>query len=91
MAQDPHPQASDKPEHTNEELLGQQPEEATPSPLPEAFAHENVRKAVQSMWDVVRKGADLIVTLRQENTIDTLDERRSQQCNDQIQQLEVQR
>ena len=69
MARDPHPQASDLPERSDAELLGHQPDEATPSPVPDAFAHENVRKAVQSMWDVVRKGADLIVTLRQENTI----------------------
>jgi len=70
MAQDPRPQPSDDPEEFRQQPQAEQPEEQQRSEvLPEAHAHESVKAAVQRMWDVVKRGADIIVTLRQENQI----------------------
>ncbi len=68
MAEEPRPLPADDSERDLDRLYDQ---DATPqdSPLTDAPAHESVRQAVQRMWDVVRKGADVIVTLRQENQI----------------------
>jgi DNA repair exonuclease SbcCD ATPase subunit len=61
----PQPSPSDDP---NLSPQGQEEQEqstsaSTGTPAPA------LQEAVQHMWDVVRKGADIIVTLRQENTI----------------------
>lgn len=61
----PQPSPSDDP---NLNPQGQEEQEqsanaSTGTPAPA------LQEAVQHMWDVVRKGADIIVTLRQENTI----------------------
>jgi DNA repair exonuclease SbcCD ATPase subunit len=55
--QDPIEQAQEQPEQQSalSASIG------TPDPA--------LQEAVQKMWEVVRKGADIIVTLRQENTI----------------------
>jgi len=68
MAEEPRPLPADDAEHSLERLYDQ---DAVPqdSPLTDSPAHDSVRQAVQRMWDVVRKGADVIVTLRQENQI----------------------
>jgi len=78
MAQDPNAQrraesgeqrAESEEQRLHEGAEYASPEaEASPSVISEAV-HESVRAAVQRMWDVVRKGADIIVTLRQENAI----------------------
>lgn len=55
--QDPNEQANVQPDQSSEPLASI----GTPDPV--------LQEAVQKMWEVVRKGADIIVTLRQENTI----------------------
>lgn len=55
--QDPIEQANAQPEPASELMASI----GTPDPA--------LQEAVQKMWEVVRKGADIIVTLRQENTI----------------------
>lgn len=55
--QDPIEQANVQPEQASEQMASI----GTPDPA--------LQEAVQKMWEVVRKGADIIVTLRQENTI----------------------
>ena len=70
MAQEPRPNPSDDPEELRQQHQADQPEEQqSPTDQPEALAHESVKAAVQRMWDVVKRGADIIVTLRQENQI----------------------
>lgn len=61
----PQPSPSDDPNLTpkGQEEQEQEATASTGTPAPA------LQEAVQHMWDVVRKGADIIVTLRQENTI----------------------
>ena len=61
----PQPSPSDDPNLTpkGQEEQEQEASASTGTPAPA------LQEAVQHMWDVVRKGADIIVTLRQENTI----------------------
>ena len=64
MAQEQRPEKQQETSDQSQEL-SQQAQEQQPV-MPEAV-NESVRAAVQRMWEVVQKGADIIVTLRQEN------------------------
>lgn len=51
------------------EQAQQQPEQQSALSASIGTPEPALQEAVQKMWEVVRKGADIIVTLRQENTI----------------------
>lgn len=56
-----------QPQQENTQHEGSPLEEAVPQHSAMGRPGEGVTLAVQRMWEVVRKGADVIVTLRQEN------------------------
>jgi DNA repair ATPase RecN len=70
MAQEAQPDPRQDPRQQDQQAPHQADDQRAELSAPNVEAvNDSVRAAIQRMWDVVRKGADIIVTLRQENTI----------------------